>query len=568
MDIQTLKKEKNYKLLLLEAAKIENKRRNVYQLGSEVAALENAIAEYYLDIGDKNNAIVNLISQASCLCDSNRYLEVHRTYNRVLSLNPESKTLNWVTSEINRLPQHEIKNSPFIEEKANIEDNGLLRIPQKESYLATKSYFKEKKGHAIVQLPVGCGKTGAMAIIPFGISKGRVLAIAPNLEIRKGLHSNLDYHDPFSFLKKCKVLTNGNGPACSFLDSDANIHDCDSADIVVTNIQQLASRSSKKWLNMLTPDFFDTIFIDEAHHNVADSWQNAISHFPKAKVVSFTATPLRADGKKVEGERIYRFPISQAIKAGYIKDIASRTLEPQEIYFTYKGGERKADLKEVMKLREKDWFSRGVALSKECNESIVDNSIQSMYELRESGEKHQIIAVACSIDHANSIKELYAERKLNAEVIHSNLPDEEQEAIRAKLNNKVIDVIVQVQMLGEGADYPHLSVAAIFRPYRHLMPYVQFVGRVMRVIEQNSPGHPANRGYVVSHVGLNVDRWWKELKYFDKDDESFFEKLALGTHEFMLDKNLEDEPTPKRRRFKPEMDVIEEAIVKHCKERI
>jgi len=561
MDLLPLKKEKSAKLLMLEAAKKEQRTKDIFHLGSDAATFEGRIAEAYLDMGEHQKAIVNIISQASCLCDSKRFLEAHKVFKRALSLRPSDDVKRWIEGELSRLPPCDLRESPFSSIQPNIDNNDLLRIPQKEAYFAAKSYFKNKKGHAIIQLPVGCGKTGAMAIIPFGISGGRILVIAPNLEIRRNLQKNLDYFNPSSFLKRFHVLSNGRGPTCSFLDSDANIHDCDAADIVVTNIQQLATRSSKSWLTMLAPNFFDTILIDEAHHNVAETWQTAIDQFPKANIVSFTATPLRSDGKKVEGERIYRFPIAQAIRDGYIKDIASRTLEPQEIFFTFRGEEKKATLEEVIKLRENEWFSKGVALSRECNENIVDASIQSMYELRESGETHQIIAVACSIDHANSIKALYTERQLRAEVLHSNLQEDQQEAIRRKLQEKSIDAIVQIQMLGEGADYPHLSVAAIFRPYRHLMPYVQFVGRVMRVVKQNSPGHPANRGYVVSHIGLNVDRWWKELKEFDRDDESFFEELANGSHDFLLSNEIENDPAPLRRRFKPEMDVIEEAIV-------
>src|SRR5690606_15663467 len=142
-------------------------------------------------------------------------------------------------------------------------------------------------------------------------------------------------------------------------------------------------------------------------------------------------------------------------------------------------------------------------------------SIQALNDLNDNEHPHQIIAVACSIDHAKSIKALYLERGLRAEVIHSDLPQPDQNQILLNLSSFRLDVIVQVQMLGEGADYPNLSVAAIFRPFRHLMPYVQFVGRIMRVVKQDAPGHPSNRGYVISHVGLNVERWWEELKDFD-----------------------------------------------------
>src|SRR5439155_24683336 len=193
--------------------------------------------------------------------------------------------------------------------------------------------------------------------------------------------------------------------------------------------------SASKWLSKLSPDFFDMILIDEAHHNVATTWQDALEQFPDSKKISFTATPMRSDGKKIDGERIFRFPIANAIRDGYVKDIASRLLEPKQIYFTYKDEHRKITLEEVLKLRENTWFSKGVALSKECNESIVDASIQSLNELRESGEKHQIIAVACSIDHARAIRSLYEERGLHAEVLHSLMNSNEQEQTRANLLN-------------------------------------------------------------------------------------------------------------------------------------
>jgi hypothetical protein len=195
-----------------------------------------------------------------------------------------------------------------------------------------------------------------------------------------------------------------------------------------------------------------------------------------------------------------------------------------------------------------------------------------MEELRASGKaKHQIIAAACSIDHAKAIRALYDERSYKAEVIHSNLTGDESNRIRKALKNSELDVIVHVQMLAEGADYPNLSVAAIFRPFRHLVPYVQFVGRVMRVINQDSPGDPDNRGYVVSHVGLNVDRWWDELKGLDQDDQAFFEKLAASDRRFLIP----EQPGPgghtseilPRRYFQPEMIVIEEVIARYVKER-
>jgi superfamily II DNA or RNA helicase len=212
-----------------------------------------------------------------------------------------------------------------------------------------------------------------------------------------------------------------------------------------------------------------------------------------------------------------------------------------------------------MELRDEDWFSKGVALARECNEHIVDASIQCMLELRSAGTiKHQIIAAACSIDHAKSIRSLYTERGFRADVLHSDMEPAEQERVRSELRAGILDSVVHVQMLGEGADYPTLGVAAVFRPYRHMVPYVQFVGRVMRVAKEGAPGDPDNRAYVVSHVGLNVDRWWDELKQFDADDQLVFSELANSERAF-----THEEPRTvgvPRRRFRPAMEVLQDVV--------
>ncbi len=67
-----------------------------------------------------------------------------------------------------------------------------LREPQIEAYQALYNFFREGNKSAIIQIPVGCGKSGIAAIAPFGIAKGRVLVIAPNLTIKDVLFETLD----------------------------------------------------------------------------------------------------------------------------------------------------------------------------------------------------------------------------------------------------------------------------------------------------------------------------------------------------------------------------------------
>jgi superfamily II DNA or RNA helicase len=407
----------------------------------------------------------------------------------------------------------------FASAAASVTDNELLREPQRAGYEAIRDALAEGKNHVLAQIPVGCGKSGLIAVLPFGVANGRVLVIAPNLQIKDQLTADLDVTNPDGFYHRTGVLADvTDGPWRAELAADANVSDCEDAHIVVTNIHQLAERVDR-WADAFDSDFFDLIVVDEAHHNAAPSWQRVFEMFPDARIVSLTATPFRADGQDVEGEVVYTYTFREAMKAGYIKDIRSESVAPQELYFTYHGEQRHHTLDEVLELRDEDWFSKGVALAEECNVSIVDASILWLQDLRSSGMPHQIIAVACSIDHARQIRGLYQERGLEADVIHSNMDVADKDDVMRRLKAGVLDVIVQVQMLGEGFDHPPLSIAAVFRPFRSLSPYIQFVGRVMRVNVQNAPSHVDNRGIVVSHVGLNIERHWRDFKHLDTEDQ-------------------------------------------------
>ncbi len=420
--------------------------------------------------------------------------------------------------------------SYFIETAANIENNSNLREPQREAYARAYDFFSSGKQKAVIQLPVGCGKSGLAAILPFGIAKGRVLVITPNLTIKDELQKTLDITNRQKcFWRRMQVLGDNDmiaGPYVCTLEA-GNINVCEQSHIILTNIHQLATNADK-WLNQFPPDFFDLIVVDEAHHGAAESWKLVFSRFPSAKVINLTATPFRSDRQELEGDLIYRYPFKSASIKGYVKKLKASYVAPTELTFTVAGEERIFTLDEVLAMKEEEWFSRGVALSDPCNISIVDNSLQKLEQLRLSGTKHQIIAVACSINHGQRIRSLYEERGYRAEIIHSKLEPDKQEEILRDLKNGTLDCIVQVQMLGEGFDHPKLSVAAIFRPFRSLAPYIQFIGRILRVVVQNDPTHPDNYGHIVTHVGMNLDEQLKQFKQFENDDQAFWEEVTGG----------------------------------------
>ncbi len=413
----------------------------------------------------------------------------------------------------------------------NIESNEALREPQRDAYLRVSEFFGAGKNKAIIQIPVGCGKSGLAALLPLGMARGRILIISPNLTIKDGLYEAMDITNRQKcFWRKTGTLSDAQmiaGPLACTLET-GNISVADKAHVVITNIHQLATNVDK-WLTQFSDNFFDMIVIDEAHHSAAESWKKVLDRFPKAKIIHMTATPFRSDRQEIDGELVYRYPFRSAALKGYIKRLKASYIAPSEIVLEFKDKQgKKYTLDEVLKLKEEDWFSREIALAKLCNQHIVDSSLQKLEELRQTGTQHQLIAVACTINHAKDIRAMYQERGYSANVIHSQQDEQEQKKILADLKNGTLDCIIQVQMLGEGFDHPKLSVAAIFRPFRTLAPYIQFVGRIMRVVVQNDPAHPDNMGHIVTHLGMNLDQRLKEFKQFENDDETFWEKVIGG----------------------------------------
>lgn len=454
---------------------------------------------------------------------------------------------------------------PFFQQCPSIiEANGNLRQPQRDAYQAVREHFANSREPVVVQMPVGSGKTGLISILPFGIANRRVLIVAPNLTIREAIFEAVDSGSKDCFWRKMRVAPlTVEGPFAAKIDGgDTTFADCADSHFVVANVQQL-SHAKSKWLAEFPADFFDLILIDEGHHNAAASWRRLMDHFPAAKVVSLTATPFRSDGQALIGKRLYHYPFLRAMCRGYIKSLKAIHVSPTELSFTFRDSAETCSLAELLELKEETWFSRGVALAEECNRSIVATSIQQCEQLRSAkSTKHQVIAAACSVEHAEQVAALYRESGYYAEEIHSKLTRQQRDLVLKRLRSGQLDAIVQVQMLGEGFDHAQLSVAAIFRPFRTLSPYVQFVGRVMRVVRQQRPSDPDNTGVVVSHVGLNTEHLWEDFRLLDENDQQLWAGLVSGTSPANESANdlAEREGESDRRFFSPDMLVAHEIL--------
>ncbi len=421
--------------------------------------------------------------------------------------------------ELSTRRREEIK-AYFQSTEAFIIGNEKLREPQVRAYAALQEHFKTQRTEpAIIEIPTGCGKTGVICISPFGISQGRVLVVTPGLTIRDELEKAFSSFDNVrNFYLKTEVFNTGRLPKVVVLKRGeaANQEDCIRADIIIANIHQAVS-----YIEYFPEDFFDMVIADEGHHTPADSWQRIVEAYPSAKKVYLTATAFRSDGQEIKGTPTYRYRLADAIANGYVKNVIKVDAVPSKLTFVTADGEREYTTDEILVMREEEWFSKGVALSEPCNLTIIDKALDILFDQRKRGVPHQLIAAACSKDHARKLEALFGTRNVRATYVISEGPDgmslEEREQRLRDFEAGRYDCIIHVGILGEGYDHPPLSVAAIFRPYRSRAPYEQFIGRTLRVIPNAQKED--NRAHVVGHIGLNLDDFWTYFKNEIRDAE-------------------------------------------------
>lgn len=277
------------------------------------------------------------------------------------------------------------------------------------------------------------------------------------------------------------------------------------------------SERSSSLTKRVPSDFFDLIIIDEGHHAPADTWQKTLNYFSKAKKIFVTGTPFRGDNQEVPGKLIHETPLSEVMRDRYVKWLRKETVNAHELYFTLadEPGVRFSK-DQVLAFRDREWVERSVALSKECSMDVIEQSIRNLNELRKSSPKipHKILAVGCSITHAEDLRTWYQSKNLIAAIVHSDMEQQDVEAAFRFIDNHQCDVVISVNMLMEGYDHRYLTVLALFRPYRSINAFAQIVGRVLRAIpvEETTAFEIDNNAVVIYHEEIGLDSMWSAFQ--------------------------------------------------------
>jgi len=401
----------------------------------------------------------------------------------------------------------------FTDTFVNIINNKKLRDPQIEAYLKIKEYFiANPSGEALVVLPTGTGKSGLISIAPFGVATKRVLVITPGLVTKKSVIKTLHPLEDNFWTNYDVLFDMEDLPVVEEYEPHMLASSLEKCHFVITNVHRLYENNQNSLLNKVPKDFFDMVIIDEAHHAPARSWECALEYFECAKKLHVTGTPYRGDKTKLPGEEIHNTPLADVMALRYVKWLRKSTLNNPNLYFTIPGESKKYTKDEVLDFKDREWVERSVALSGECSNDVIIESLKQLDVLRKTSPKvpHKILAVACSIAHAEDLAEWYTKQKMRVIIVHSAMTRDVQEQAFLKIEEHQCDVVVSVNMLMEGYDHKYLSILALFRPYRSLNAFAQVVGRVLRAIPEEEITDFAidNNAVVIYHEEIGLDLMW------------------------------------------------------------
>lgn len=390
-----------------------------------------------------------------------------------------------------------------------------LRVPQAGAIHSLLGYWSTRpREPATVVMPTGTGKTDTMIALFAHEQNMRLLVVVPSKALRQQIAERFEVYGRLQ--ESGVVADTAHAPVVGrvehrFLNSDDAAEFARSCNIIIATPPSLVPAEDEIHRGLFTP--CTHLFIDEAHHVAAQTWQEIRDGFlgvgaegetSERKVVQFTATPFRRDKKPLGGRIVYAFPLREAQRLQYFAPIRYVPV----VDFTNQ------------------------------DRKVAEKAVQYLRDDIATGKDHLLMARVDTQTRTNAILGLYQSiaADLNPVILHSGLSTQKRREALAAVDSRQSKIIICVDMLGEGYDEPSLKVAAIHDTHRSLGVTLQFVGRFARVGTTNLgdatvvvPRDDADYDERLQHLYAQ-DADWNELIHVVSEDAVEGE-VALGEFE-------------------------------------
>ena len=286
----------------------------------------------------------------------------------------------------------------YVSELEAVENHPLrpgLRPPQIGALHAIAAHWSLSSDPAIIVMPTGTGKTEVMLAVTVESRGDRVLVIVPTDALRQ---QTADKFREYGLLRKLDIVADVKNPVVGVLTGKPTAAELDvirTCNVVVTTMASISRGDDHEQKAFAT--LFSEVFFDEAHHAQATTWNKFSGFCGHARMLLFTATPFREDGKALNGKIIYNYPLQLAQENEFFKPIKFlQVFEPDSSL---------ADLK------------------------IATTAVEKLRADIENGLDHMLLARANTIGQAKSLFEkIYSAEfpDLNPILVHSQTRGREQ----------------------------------------------------------------------------------------------------------------------------------------------
>ena len=446
-----------------------------------------------------------------------------------------------------------------------LRDGFALRQGQSAFLRAWAEALAADERNALGVFVPGYGKT-ITALASFLVA--RALGVADRLVVfvpRGNLRDQ--YADGDELARVFHNLGAGDGsgaPPVSFCVADSDrvfLKNLD-VEVVVTTYQYASGERGNDALVQFCRQSRCLFVFDEVHHLATDgTWARAIERFPHAASVALSGTPLRSDNKTLfgvpfdeddDGVQYYRALHEVSMRQAHAEGGILKRVDAHVVDYTVRmvnsdtGEEVDVSLSELREMaespRDVDTFLARKKLR--FHEVYLDTLLGPAFErfaqkrgalarhhartgrmMDPQARNHQMLVIGMSNAHAAAI--LHHVRRRYPDVrsarIGQDVPAQEREALLNAYRQGEIDVMVQVDMIGEGTDIKPISVLVKADLVRALGKTMQQVFRGMRHV----PGWPddANRCdlYAADDSGV-VDT----LRWIAAEEQAGVKKTKAG----------------------------------------
>lgn len=259
----------------------------------------------------------------------------------------------------------------------------------------------------------------------------------------------------------------------------------------IGSVQTINARSDK--LKRFAPRVGLWI-VDEAHHLLADNqWGKVINLFPNAFGLGFTATPGRTDRKSLARTQ-------GGVFDHMVKGVTARQLINEGFICDYRIIAPPASIDRTrIKVGSTGDFTQK-SLSEARRESQITGDCVASYQKYASGT--QAVCFAVDIQHAQDLAKSFQDAGISAEAVSSKTAKSARKALMDKFERGVFQVLVNVDLFGEGLDVSGIETVIMARPTQSYVLYVQQFFRAL------TRGDGKSMGTIIDHAG-NVGHFGK-----------------------------------------------------------